>query len=176
VSLLGEALLGRAELEGPQEVVGLLEVGADGGNLVDEILNGGNTVLAELTLNNGVVSKRNARSSDLAMASLVDKLSNDALRGVAVGHVGLDSSDHVHGGLVESHEHSVVELSESEELQDLLAGGVKLVDTTKKGASQNRVLYQIAKDSCAVDCAGSLLINKENRSRAETLKRLTLWF
>lgn len=39
VSLISEALLGRAQLEGPQEVVGLLEVGADGGDLVDKVLN-----------------------------------------------------------------------------------------------------------------------------------------
>lgn len=129
MSLLGEALLGRAELEGPEEVVGLLEVGTDGGDLVDEVLNGSNTVLSELTLNNGVVGQGDAGAANLTVASLVDELSNQALRGVAVSNVGLDSSDHVHGGLVESHEHSVVELSQSEELQDFLAGGVKLVDT-----------------------------------------------
>lgn len=129
MSLLGEALLGRAELEGPEEVVGLLEVGTDGGDLVDEVLNGSNTVLSELALDNGVVGQGDAGAANLTVASLVDELSNQALRGIAVSNVGLDSSDHVHGGLVESHEHSVVELSQSEELQDFLAGGVKLVDT-----------------------------------------------
>ena len=51
------------------------------------------------------------------------------MRGVAVGDVGLYSSDHVHGGLVESHEDTVVELSESQKLEDLFAGRVQLVDT-----------------------------------------------
>lgn len=86
-------------------------------------------MLSELTLNNGVVGQGDAGAANLTVASLVDELSNQTLRGVAVSNVGLDSSDHVHGGLVESHEHSVVELSQSEELQDFLAGGVKLVDT-----------------------------------------------
>ena len=132
MSLGSEALLGRAELEGPEEVVGFLEVSADGGDLVDEVLDGGDTVLAELSLDDGVVGKGDAGSVALAVTSLVDKLSNDALRGVPVSHVGLDSSDHVHGGLVQSHEHAIVELSESEELEDLLASGVELVDTKNK--------------------------------------------
>jgi len=144
VSLLGEALLGRAELEGPEEVVGLLEVGTDGGNLVDEVLDGSNTVLGELALNDGVVGQGDAGAANLTVASLVDELSNDALGRVAVSHVGLNSSDHVHGSLVESHKHSVVELSQSEELQDFLAGGVKLVDTIKGKVNE---LYLIRKDS-----------------------------
>jgi hypothetical protein len=129
VSLGGEALLGRAKLEGPEEVVGFLEVGTDGGDLVDEVLNAGEADLAEGSLNDGVISKGNSLAVDLAVASLVDKLSDQTLRGVAVGDVGLNSSDHVHGGLVKSDEHTVVELSQSEELEDLSAGGVKLVDT-----------------------------------------------
>lgn len=144
MSLLGEALLGRAELEGPEEVVGLLEVGTDGGDLVDEVLNGSNTVLGELALNDGVVGQGDAGAANLTVASLVDELSNDALGRVAVSNVGLNSSDHVHGGLVESHEHTVVELSQSEELEDFLAGGVKLVDTIKGKVNE---LYLIRKDS-----------------------------
>ena len=129
VSLGGEALLGRSQLEGPEEVVGLLEVGTDGDDLVDEVFNASNTVLSEDTLNNRVVGEGNSRSIDLTVASLVDKLSNHTLAGVTIGNVGLNSSDHVHGGLVESNEHTVVELSQSEELQNLSAGRVKLVDT-----------------------------------------------
>ena len=129
VSLGGKALLGRAELEGPEEVVGFLEAGADGGDLVDEVLNAGEAELAEGSLNDGVVSEGDSLAVDLAVASLVDKLSDQALGRVAVGDVGLNSSDHVHGGLVESDEDTVVELSQSQELEDLSASGVKLVDT-----------------------------------------------
>jgi hypothetical protein len=129
VSLGGKALLGRAELEGPEEVVGLLEFATNGDNLVDEVLYASEADLAESSLNNGVVSQRNSLAVDLAVASLVDKLSDQTLRRVAIGNVGLNSSDHVPGSLVESNEHSVVELSQSEELQDFSAGRVKLVDT-----------------------------------------------
>ena len=129
MSLGSEALLGRAKLEGPEEVVGFLEAGTDGGNLVDKILNAGEAYLAEGSLNDGVVGERNSLAVDLTVASLVDELSDQTLRRVAVGDVGLNSSDHVHGGLVKSDEHTVVELSQSEELEDLFASGVKLVDT-----------------------------------------------
>ena len=132
MSLGGKALLGRAELEGPEEVVGLLEFSTNGDNLVDEVLYASEADLAESSLNNGVVSKRNSLAIDLAISSLVDKLSDQTLSRVAVGNVGLNSSDHVPGSLVESNEHSIVELSQSQELKDLFAGGVKLVNTIIK--------------------------------------------
>lgn len=130
MSLGSESLLGRVELEGPEEVVGFLEVSANSGDLVDQILNRGNAVLSEGTLNDGVVGQGNSGAVDLAVSSLVDKLSDCGLRGVAICNVGLNSSDHVDGGLVETNKHTVVELSQTEELQDLSAGGVKLVDTS----------------------------------------------
>ena len=40
-----EATSGVAELEGPQEVAGLLEVGANGVDLVDQVLHADNAVL-----------------------------------------------------------------------------------------------------------------------------------
>nr|GFD58055.1 hypothetical protein [Tanacetum cinerariifolium] len=49
-----EATGGRGQLEGPQEVGGLLEVGADGVDLVDEVLNADNAVLAEVLLDDVV--------------------------------------------------------------------------------------------------------------------------
>jgi hypothetical protein len=148
VSLLSESLLGGVQFEGPQEVVCLLEVDSDLSNLVDEVLNAGNAVLGECRFNDRVVSQGNSGAIDLAVASLVDKLSDHAGGGVAVSNVWLNSSNHVHGGLVKSHEHTVVELSESQELQDLFAGGVKLVDTISLKYQQiSSLSYQIPKDS-----------------------------
>ena len=43
------------ELKWPKEVAGLLEVGANGIDFVDQILNGDNTKFAELLLNQRVV-------------------------------------------------------------------------------------------------------------------------
>jgi hypothetical protein len=131
VSLFSESFLGGVELEGPQEVVGFFEVGSNGGDFVDKVFNVSNTVLSELSLNNAVVSERNSAFADLTIASLVDEISDGLLGGISISNVWFNSSDHIDGGLVESYEGSVVELSQSEELQDLFAGGVELVDTTQ---------------------------------------------
>lgn len=146
VSLFGEAFLGRVQLERPEEVVSLLEVGAERHNLVDEVFNTGNTVLSKGLLDDGVVSQGDSGAVDLAEAALVDKLSHCCLGGVAVSNVGLHSSKHVDGGLVQSHEHSVVQLPQSQQLHDLSALGVQLVDTTqqrlRRTVSNNRRLIK----------------------------------
>ena len=129
MSLLLESLERGRELEGPEEVVSLLKVGSNGGDLVNKIFNADDSVGTEDLLDDGVLDERDSGLVDLAVASLVDELSNGGGGGVSVGHVRLYSSDHVDGGLVKLDEDSVVELSESEESQDLLALGVELVDT-----------------------------------------------
>lgn len=88
-------------------------------------------MLSEHTLDNGVVSEGNARTADLAVAALVDKLTDDRLGRIAIGHIGLNSSDHVHRRLVQADEDTVVELSQAEQAEDLLASGVELVDTIR---------------------------------------------
>lgn len=70
------ATSGVGELEGPQEVGGLLEVGARGGNLVDKVLDAKNVVLAEVLLDHGVVAEWDALLGDLAVATLVNELPN----------------------------------------------------------------------------------------------------
>jgi hypothetical protein len=57
VSLLSEAFLGGVKLEGPEEVVSLLEVRSESHDLVDEVLNASNTVLSEHRLNDGVLGQ-----------------------------------------------------------------------------------------------------------------------
>ena len=60
----------RRKLEGPQEVGGLLEVGADGVDLVDEILHTNHNVLSEVILYDLVVSQRQALLINLAISAL----------------------------------------------------------------------------------------------------------
>lgn len=57
------AAVGRAQLERPQEVVGALEVGADGVNLVDQILDGLEADVADAFLNNSIVGEGDALST-----------------------------------------------------------------------------------------------------------------
>lgn len=67
---------GVGELEGPQEVGGLLEVGAGGDDLVDEILNAKDVVFAEVLLDDLVVGEGDALLGDLSVAALVDQLAD----------------------------------------------------------------------------------------------------
>lgn len=124
-----ETTSGVAELEGPQEVGGLLEVGADSEDLVDEILNADDTVLAEVGLDDGVVGKSNALLVDLAVTALVDELLDGLQVGVTVGNPRLNDLDHLHGGLGNTDEAAVVDLEKTEKLEDLAGLGGNLVDT-----------------------------------------------
>lgn len=65
----------------------------------------------------------------LAVATLVHKFLDGLEVGVAVGDVRLDDAKHGHGSRVDPHEHSVVDLEETEQLQDLADLGGDTVDT-----------------------------------------------
>ena len=95
------ATSGVGELEWPKEVRGLkaklagtssghqsqdahlLEVGAGSEDLVHEILNGEDIVLAESLLDDGVVGKGDALLVDLAVSALVDQLTDRLQVGLA---------------------------------------------------------------------------------------------
>ncbi len=51
------AAVGVRELEGPEEIACLLEIGASGMDFVDEIFDGDDAVLSERSLNDGVVGE-----------------------------------------------------------------------------------------------------------------------
>lgn len=129
VSLHLESTEWRRELEWPQEVVGLLELWSAGGDLVNEVLNTGDSVFAELSRDNRVVGEWDSASVHLTVSSLVDELGDGGSGWETVSDEWLNDSDHVPGGLVQLHEHSVVQLSQSKELQDLLWLWGELVDT-----------------------------------------------
>jgi hypothetical protein len=119
-----------AELEWPEEVGGLLEVGANGVDLVDQVLHADNAVLAEVLLDDGVVGERDAvLLSGLGVSTLVDELTDGLEVGVAVGDERLDDLQHLRGGLGQADENTVVDLEETEKLQGLALLWVDLVDT-----------------------------------------------
>lgn len=74
MSLGSKTLFGRVKFEWPEEVVSLLEVGSEGDNLVDKVLNADESVLSEGVFNNTVISKRDSLSVDLTISSLVNEL------------------------------------------------------------------------------------------------------
>jgi len=117
------------QLEWPQEVAGLLEVGADSVDLVDEVLHADDAVLAKVLLNDGVVGEREALLVDLAISTLVDELADRLEVGVAISNEWLNNAQHLDGGLGQTDEDTIVDLEETEELQSLALLGVNLVDT-----------------------------------------------
>lgn len=128
-----EATSGVGELEGPEEVGGLLEVGADGVDLVDQVFHADDAVLAEVLLNDGVVGKGDALLVDLGVTALVDKLADGLQVGVTVGDERLDDLEHLRGGLGQTDEDTVVDLKKTEELEGFALLGVDLVDTLDTG-------------------------------------------
>jgi hypothetical protein len=124
-----EPTIGVGQLEWPQEVACLLEVGTDSEDLVDQILHAHETIFAKVVFDELVVGKGNALLVDLSISTLVDKLSNSLQVGVTVSNVRVDNSEHLLGGLGQFDEDTIVDLEKTEKLQDLARLGRNLVDT-----------------------------------------------
>ena len=127
------------KFEWPQEVVGFLEFWTAGDNLVDEVLNAGDSVFTELSFNDAVVGDWESSSLDLTATSLVDKLGDGLSGWVTISDEWLDHLDHVPGGFVQFDKNGVVQLSQSEELQDFLWLWSKLSDTRAKQKLEKHV-------------------------------------
>jgi hypothetical protein len=118
-----------AELEWPQEVGSLLEVGANSEDLVDQILNADNAILAEAALNESIVGESNALLVNLSISTLVDELADGLQVGVSVGNPWLDDLQHLKCGLGHANEDTVVDLEKTKELENLSGLWCNLVDT-----------------------------------------------
>ena len=118
-----------AQLEGPEEVGSLLEVGTNGEDLVNQILHADNAVLAKAVLNDGIIGEGDALFVDLSVSALVDKLTNCLEVRVSVGDPWLNDLQHLKGGLGHANEDTIVDLEEAEELEDLAGLWSDLVDT-----------------------------------------------
>ena len=193
--LLGrETTGGVGQLEGPQEVGGLLEVGSDGVNLVDKILHADNTELSEGLLDDRVVGQGDTLLVDLTISTLVDELANGLQVGLTVGDVRVDELEHLGGGLGQTNKDTVVDLEKTQQLHDLAGLGGNVVDTldtdnegklglggnvevtgglglttetdliTLLGAVLADVLISTLEDNLAVGLA-SLIIDKKNHKR-----------
>ena len=123
LGLSGESSSGVGELEGPQKVVGLLEVGSNSVNFIDKVSGTVDANSGESFLDNRVIGNGDSLVSDLSESTLVNKLLNGLPRGNSVCDVRLDQSEHTDGGLVQSHKGGVVELTKTEELHNLLGLG-----------------------------------------------------
>ncbi len=89
VGLLAPSTGGGVQLEGPQEVGGVLEIGADGQDLVNQIFDANDVVLAQLLLDDVVGGDRDAAGVQLGESALVDQLADALQVGCSPGDVGL---------------------------------------------------------------------------------------
>ncbi len=118
--LAGKSTLGGGQLNRPQEVGNSLELSTNGENLVNNILNALESLLSKSSLNNSVGTDWQSLARHLAETSLVDDVLDRLKAGVTVSDEGLDQSEHFDGGGIDTDEDTIVELSKSQQLQDLL--------------------------------------------------------
>jgi len=130
VSLVVESTLGGFELERPEEVVGFLEVRTNSVDFVDQIFSADDAILTEGLFNDFIAGDGDSLLVDLAETSLVDHVRDGVSSGVAESDIRFDLLDHVKGSSVDSDEGGVVDLSESEQLEDLFGLRSQMVDTS----------------------------------------------
>jgi hypothetical protein len=124
---------------------------------VDQVLHADHAVLAEVLLDDGVISQRNALLVDLAISALVNKLLDRLEVGIAVGDPWLDHLDHLRRGLGDLDKDAVVDLEQAKELKDLTGLGGYLADTLdaddkdQLGLSRNVGLAVVLRNTCKAD-------------------------
>jgi len=128
VGLLAPATASVVQLKVPQEVVGNFEMGADGEDLVDKILDADDAELAESLLDD-VVGQSTSPSLQLAESALVDKFANGFEVRITPGNVRIGDTQHAQRGLVQFDKGRVVDLTQSEQLKHLSDSWMKSVDT-----------------------------------------------
>lgn len=129
-----EATGGIGQLEWPQEIASLLEVGTGREDFMDEIFDAHDPILAQRLFNDVVIRKSNARSVHLSVTSLVNQLADGFDIRISVGDIGINDFQHLRRGLGELDEHATVDLKETEKLQDLAWLRRNFVDTETMSA------------------------------------------
>lgn len=127
-----ESTGGIGQLERPQKVVCLLEIGSDGEDLVDQVLHTDNAIFTQVILDELIVGERNPLFVDLTIPTLVNKLTNRLQVRIAVGDERIDDSEHFLCGLCEAHKDAIIELEKSKELHNFSGFGGDLVDTRSR--------------------------------------------
>jgi hypothetical protein len=127
--LLVEATERAVQLEGPQELVDNLEFRTNSNELVDNILNAENAVFAQSLFNDAVVSDGQALAVNLGEATLVNQFADSLEVGSTISDVRLNELQHLESGAVQLNEHTVEDLTKTQQLQDLLDLRADLVDT-----------------------------------------------
>lgn len=115
-----ETSTGGRKLEGPQEVVRLLEVRAACEDFMDKILHRSNSEFSELNIDDGVGTDGDTLTTQFGKATLVNKILDTLQVGVTICDEGFYKSKHFNGGGVDLDEHTVVDLAKAKKLKNLL--------------------------------------------------------
>ena len=105
-----------------------------------------NVVLAQRLLDDCIVGDGDPLSVDLGVSTLVHQFTDSLEVGLSVRDIWLDELEHVLGGLGHSDKDTVVDLEETEELEDFAGFGGEFGDTERRalarrpGDGQNQCL------------------------------------
>lgn len=130
-----ETTVGVGQLERPQEVAGLFEVGTNGEDLVNKIFHAYDSVLAKVLLDELIIGQRDTLLVDLPISTFVDELTDRLEVWVAVGDVWVYDRKHFLSSLGQTDENAIVDLEKAEQLENLSWLGSNLVDTEQSLAS-----------------------------------------
>lgn len=165
--LSSKSTLRGRQLNRPQEVGNSLELGTNGENLVNNVLNALESLLSKSSLNNSVGTDGQSLARDFAETSLVDDVLDRLKTWVTVSNEGLDQSKHFDGGGIDADEDAIVELSKSQKLKDLLHFRRDSDDTTNTD-NEDQLLLRSNEDlvvgfgvSAVVDGGSGELISKK---------------
>lgn len=126
-----------AEFEGPQEVVGFFEGRTASVDFMNEIFNADDVVFAQSIGDDVVVGQSNSLLVDLTVTTFVDQVGDGLERRGTVSDVRFNTTKHSHGGVVDSEEDTVVELTETKKLKNFLGLGVHSHDTSDADNKDN---------------------------------------
>lgn len=127
--LLAPSALRVVQLEVPQEVAGVLEVGTHCIDLVDQVLHTDDALFAQSLLNNRVVGQRNPLSLQFTETSFVDQFSDCLKGGITPRDERFGDSQHIDSGFIEPHEDAIVDLTKTQQLQHFPRLRADSVDT-----------------------------------------------
>jgi len=137
------------ELEWPQKVGGLFKVRTSSDDFVNKILDAKNIKLSKSFFDNGIVCERNALLIDFAVSAFVDQFTNRLQVGFTICDVGLDKSEHLLSRLGSFNENTVIDLKQTEQLQNFARLWSDFVDTSN---TNNKIYLGLSRD---VEVTGS---------------------
>ena len=132
-----ETTTGGAQFEWPQEVIGLLEVGSTLDDLIDDVFDTKEAFVTKLRLNDLVVGESDPLTIDLGISSSIDELSDSCSSGITPGNTVTDMLKHIQSGFVQFNKSGIMNLSQSEELENFSYSGRVMVNTREKLDHQN---------------------------------------